>query len=58
MRRSVRRERQIRSRFDHDGVEVLVGWGTASVEEFLEAHPEYDTRRRRGQRLEGEILDK
>lgn len=58
VRRSVRREGQIRSRFDRDGVEVLVGWGTASVEEFLEAHPEYDTRGRGGHRLEGEILDK
>lgn len=57
VRRSVRREGQVRARFDGDGVEVLVGWGTASVEEFLEAYPEYDPRNG-GERLEGETVDK
>ena len=41
VRRSVRREAQIRDRFDGETFEVLVGWGTGSVEEFLEAYPEY-----------------
>jgi hypothetical protein len=57
VRRSVRREAQIRTRFDGDGVEVLVGWGTASVEEFIEAYPEYEPRNSTG-RLEGETVDK
>jgi hypothetical protein len=39
VRRSVRREARIRTRFD--GMEVLVGWDVGSVEEFLRAHPEY-----------------
>lgn len=41
VRRSVRREGQIRARFNRSTLEVLVGWGTGSVEEFLEAYPEY-----------------
>ena len=41
VRRSVRREARIRDRFDGGMFEVLVGWGTGSVEEFLEAYPEY-----------------
>jgi hypothetical protein len=41
IRRSVRREAQIRERFGGEVFEVLVGWGTGSVEEFLEAYPEY-----------------
>jgi hypothetical protein len=40
VRRSVRREGQLRDRFG-EGFEVLVGWGTGSVEEFLLANPEY-----------------
>jgi hypothetical protein len=41
IRRSVRREGQIRSRFNESTLEVLVGWGTGSVEEFIRAYPEY-----------------
>ena len=41
VRRSVRREGRIRSRFDADTTEVIVGWGVDSVEDFLRAHPEY-----------------
>lgn len=41
VRRSVRREGQIRARFSESTMEVLVGWGTGSVEEFVEAYPEY-----------------
>lgn len=40
-RRSVRREGQIRTRFAEEAMEVIVGWGTGSVEEFLREHPEY-----------------
>lgn len=57
VRRSVRREGQIRTRFDGDGVEVLVGWGTASIEEFIEAYPEYEPPKGAGRR-EGETVDK
>ena len=57
VRRSVRREAKIRSRFDGDGLEVLVGWGTSSVEEFVEAYPEYQPPSG-GDRLEGETVDK
>ncbi|HET7479421.1 MAG TPA: hypothetical protein VFJ72_07910 [Rubrobacteraceae bacterium] len=41
VRRSVRREGQIRTRFNQSTMEVIVGWGTGSVEEFLSAYPEY-----------------
>ena len=41
VRRSVRREGRIRSRFDASATEVIVGWGVGSVEDFLRAHPEY-----------------
>ncbi len=59
VRRSVRREGQIRSRFDDDGVEVLVGWGTASVEKFLQAYPEYRAGRTAdGEKLEGGTVDR
>lgn len=44
VRRSVRREGQIRARFSESKMEVLVGWGTGSVEEFVEAYPEYAPR--------------
>jgi hypothetical protein len=43
VRRSVRREARIRTRFDGDATEVIVGWNVDSVEEFLRAHPEYRT---------------
>ena len=41
VRRSVRREAQIRDRFTGDGRQVIVGWGSGSVEEFLRHYPEY-----------------
>jgi len=41
VRRSVRRESQVRERFNGERLEVIVGWGAGSVEEFLEAYPEY-----------------
>ena len=41
VRRSVRREAQIRASFTDASLQVLVGWGISSVEEFLEAYPEY-----------------
>ena len=41
VRRSVRRETRIRTRFDGDATEVIVGWNVDSVEEFLRSHPEY-----------------
>ena len=41
VRRSVRREARIRTRFDGDATEVIVGWDVDSVEGFLRAHPEY-----------------
>ncbi len=66
VRRSVRREGWIRSRFDADATEVIVGWGVESVEDFLRAHPEYRSDGdsdgasdgpRRGGRLEGDTVD-
>jgi len=57
-RRSVRREGQIRTRFAEDALEVIVGWGTDSVEEFLRAHPEYRPGDVAGDgRLEGDRVD-
>ena len=41
IRRSVRREAQIRDRFKGETLQVIVGWGAGSVEEFLESYPEY-----------------
>ena len=35
IRRSVRREAQVRDRFKAESLQVLVGWGAGSVEEFL-----------------------
>jgi hypothetical protein len=59
VRRSVRREAQIRDRFDGETFEVLVGWGTGSVEEFLEAYPEYQPRETLGDaRSEGGEVDR
>ena len=43
VRRSVRREARIRTRFNGDAMEVIVGWDVDSVEDFLRAHPEYRT---------------
>jgi hypothetical protein len=43
VRRSVRREARIRTRFDGDAMEVIVGWDVDSVEDFLRAYPEYRT---------------
>ncbi len=40
-RRSFRREGHIRTSFAVERIQVLVGWGTSSVEEFLENYPEY-----------------
>ena len=41
VRRSVRREAQVRDRFKGEMLQVIVGWGAGSVEEFLETYPEY-----------------
>ncbi len=41
IRRSVRREAQVRERFKGDTLQVIVGYGAESVEEFLESYPEY-----------------
>ena len=41
IRRSVRRESQVRERFNGERLEVIVGWGADRVKEFLEAYPEY-----------------
>jgi hypothetical protein len=41
VRRSIRREAQIRDRFKGETFQVLVGWGASSVEEFLRSYPEY-----------------
>lgn len=70
VRRSVRREGWIRTRFDADATEVIVGWGVDSVEAFLRAHPEYRVEgnrdgnqdgasdgSQRGGRLEGDNVD-
>ena len=62
VRRSVRREGRVRTRFDPDTTEVIVGWGVDSVEDFLRAYPEYRSDGvsggpRRGERLEGDTVD-
>jgi hypothetical protein len=41
VRRSVRREAQVRDRFKGETLQVIVGWGAGSVEEFLRFYPEY-----------------
>jgi hypothetical protein len=41
VRRSVRREAQIRERFKGETLQVIVGWGAGSVEAFLRSYPEY-----------------
>ena len=43
VRRSVRREAQIRDRFGAETMQVIVGYGSNSVEEFLKEYPEYGT---------------
>ena len=66
VRRSVRREARIRTRFDGDAMEVIVGWDVDSVEEFLRAYPEYRTdrdpdgaagRREHKGRMEGDAVN-
>jgi hypothetical protein len=66
VRRSVRREASIRTRFDGPAMEVIVGWDVDSVEDFLRAHPEYRSggtsdgasrTRKRGEQLEGDTID-
>jgi hypothetical protein len=63
VRRSVRREARIRTRFDGDAMEVIVGWDVDSVEAFLRAYPEYgdsdgaSARREREGRMEGDAVD-
>ena len=62
VRRSVRREARIRTRFDGDAMEVIVGWDVDSVEAFLRAYPEYraDGASGRGAhegRMEGDAVD-
>lgn len=57
-RRSVRREGQIRNRFAEATMQVIVGWGTDSVEEFLREHPEYRWGSMLGNgQLEGDAVD-
>lgn len=59
VRRSVRRKTQIRERFGEETFDVLVGWGTGSVEEFLEVYPEYRPRETLGDtRSEGGEVDR
>ena len=41
VRRSVRREAHIRTRFSAETQQVIMGWGASSVEDFLESYPEY-----------------
>ena len=41
IRRSVRREGQVRDGFKGETLQVIVGWGAGSVEEFLRSYPEY-----------------
>lgn len=57
-RRSVRRERQVRARFSGEKLEVIVAWGTESVEDFLLEHPEYRPGNAVGDgQLEGDRID-
>jgi hypothetical protein len=41
VRRSVRREAQVKERFKGETLQMIVGWGAGFVEEFLESYPEY-----------------
>ena len=63
VRRSVRREAHIRTRFSGDGQQVIMGWGADSVEDFLKSYPEYgpvpdDQNAGRPDRPEGESVDR
>jgi hypothetical protein len=58
VRRSVRREARIRTRFDRGATEVIVGWNVDSVEEFLRAHPEYRKDERSEGRPEGDGVER
>lgn len=49
VRRSVRREAQVREYYDGDALQVIVGWGVGSVEEFLENYPEYRSQKQQKQ---------
>ena len=42
----MRRETQVRDRFKEETLQVIVGWGAGSVEEFLESYPEYGSVRK------------
>ena len=63
VRRSVRRETQMKDRFGENVAEVIVGWNTDSVEDFLESYPEYGPKkpprsgRSKDERLEGGRVD-
>jgi hypothetical protein len=41
IRRSVHREAQVRDRLKGETLQVIVGWGAGSIEEFHESYPEY-----------------
>jgi hypothetical protein len=56
VRRSVRREAQVRDRFKGETFQVIVGWGASSVEEFLESYPEYGLVEKPGGEPEDEEL--
>jgi hypothetical protein len=59
VRRSVRREAQIRERFKGETLQVIVGWGAGSVEEFLESYPEYGPMGEAGgEQLGGDKVDR
>jgi hypothetical protein len=49
----------MKDRFAEDAMQVLVGWGTGSVEEFLESYPEYrkNDNPQRGRVAEGDTID-
>ena len=53
VRRSVRREARIRERFKEERLQVIVGWGAGSVDEFLESYPEYGPVRKTDGEAEG-----
>lgn len=53
VRRSVRREARMREHFNSQTLQVIVGWGAGSVEEFLEIYPEYAPGRTAGGAAEG-----
>ena len=57
VRRSVRRESQVRERFNGERLEVIVGWGAGSVEEFLETYPEYGPLQKNRRRSRDKVED-